>query len=203
MNDMAKISRLLLLAVALILPLQSLAQVPKTLHYQGYLTISAGAPMSGPVAMTFGLYDDKVGGSLLWSETHASVDVTNGNYQVILGNITPFSVDFSAQYWLGGAVGADAEMTPRQPLSMVPYAYRAVTADNVAPGATVQGSQVVGAIAGSQVTGPLSGSTLAQLQAQFVGPLQPTSVAANTLTTVDSSGGESKPRSPSVSTGCQ
>jgi predicted regulator of Ras-like GTPase activity (Roadblock/LC7/MglB family) len=115
------------------------------------------------------------------------VGVTNGNFQVILGYLTPLGLDFSAQYWLGVTVDADTEMAPRQALAMVPYAYRAVTAvtaDNLSGSATIQGSQVTGTIAGATI----SGGTLTQLQGQFVGALQPSSVAANTLTAVDSAG---------------
>ena len=158
------------------------AAPPQTLHYQGYLTTGTGAPVNVPTAITFKLYAAASGGSALWSEAHPSVNVANGNYQVILGNTTPFGLPFDAQYWLGVTVGADAEMAPRQALTMVPYAFRAVAADNVAATATIQGSQVTGAIAGATI----SGGTLAQLQGQFVGALQPTSVAANALTTVDS-----------------
>jgi hypothetical protein len=160
------------------------AAPPQTLHYQGYLTTSTGVPVNGATPLTFKLYAAASGGSEIWSETHASVNAANGNYQVILGNSTPFGLDFSAQYWLGVTTGADAEMAPRQALSMVPYAYRAVTADNVAATATIQGSQVTGTLSGATI----SGGTLTQLQGQFLGVLQPASVATNVLTTVDSAG---------------
>jgi hypothetical protein len=179
---LAALMKSFLVALVLLLPALALSQVPQTLHYQGYLTTGTGVPVNGATPITFKLFAAASGGSELWSETHASINVANGNYQVILGNATPFGLPFSAQYWLGVTVGADAEMAPRQALTMVPYAYRAVTAvtaDNLSGSATIQGSQV---------TGPLSGSTLAQLQGQFVGALQPTSVAANATTAVDSAG---------------
>jgi hypothetical protein len=187
--------RKLLFALAFLAAAPALAQMPQTLHYQGYLTTSAGAPVNGATPLTFKLYAAAAGGSALWSETHAAVNVANGNYQVILGNTTPFGLDFSAPYWLGVTVGADAEMAPRQALSMAPYAHRAVVADSLAAGATVPGSQVTGTIAGAT----LSGSTLAQLQGQFIGVLQPTSVAANTLNAVDSAGNVG--RYPSIAIG--
>ena len=153
--------RNLLLAISLlVLPALPHAQVPQTMHYQGYLTTGAGAPLNGATPITFKLYAAAFGGSALWSETHASVNVTNGNYQVILGNSTPFGLPFDAQYWLGVTVSEDAEMAPRQALTMAPYAYRAVTADSVAAGATIQGSQVTGTI--SNVT--ISGATIVNPQ---------------------------------------
>jgi hypothetical protein len=60
-------------------------------------------------------------------------------------------------------------------------------------GATIDGAQVTGSLSGSQITGNISeatiaGATLTQLQGQFVPVLQPTSIAANVLTTVDAVG---------------
>lgn len=98
------------------------AQVPRNLHYQGFLTNSAGAPANGATAITFKLYSAASGGSPLWTEAHASVSVANGHYQALLGNTTPLDLQFDAPYWLGVTVGADAEMTPRQPLASAPYA---------------------------------------------------------------------------------
>jgi opacity protein-like surface antigen len=175
-----------LLALVLLVPALALAQAPRTISYQGYLTNSAGAPQNGTHGIVFSLYTAPSGGAPLWTETQPSVQVVNGNYSVILGNTTQLALPFDAQYYLGVAVGADAEMTPRAPLTMVPYAFRAVTAETAATATSAV--TLSGTVAGSQVTGPLSGSTLAQLQGQFVGALQPTSVAANALTTVDSTG---------------
>jgi hypothetical protein len=118
-----------------------LAQVPQTLHYQGYLTSSAGQPVSGAAQITFRLYDAASGGNLLWQETHASVNVADGNYQAILGSTTPFSLPFDAQYWLGITVGADAEMAPRQALASSGYALRSVIADTV-PAQSVSGEMI-------------------------------------------------------------
>ena len=179
--------RKLLAALGLLLPVLAVAQVPMQVHYQGYVATSAGVPLNGSSPLTFKLYAAASGGSALWSETHDGVSIANGNFQAILGILTPFGLPFDAQYWLGVTVFGDDEMAPRQALTMVPYAYRVVsvaTADNLSGSATVQGSQVTGTIDGAV----LSGSTLAQLQGQFAGALQPTSVAANALTTVDSTG---------------
>jgi hypothetical protein len=167
---------------------QAIAQIPQTLHYQGYLTSNAGTPVNGATAITFKLYDAASGGTELWSETHAAVSVTNGHYQVILGNTTPFGVDFSAQYYLGVTVGLDAEMSPRQALTMVPNAYRAVTADNVSATATISAGQISGGTLSGAVSisgATIGGATLAQLQAQFAPSLFGSSLQANTVSTLD------------------
>lgn len=109
----------------------SFADAPKLVNYQGYLTDSVGAPITGNRSMVFGLYNAASAGSLLWSETQASVSVSNGIYQVNLGSVTPLNLAFNQQYYLGIAVGGDPEMTPRQPLTGTPYAL------GLAPGSTV------------------------------------------------------------------
>lgn len=75
--------------------------------------------------MVFALYNSPSGGPALWTETQNNISVANGIYSVTLGAVTPLSLAFDTQYYLGVAVGADAEMTPRQPLSSVAYAFRA------------------------------------------------------------------------------
>lgn len=69
-------------------------------------------------------------GTALWSETHPAVTLTNGQFSVELGSITPINLDFSAKYYLGIQVGSDSEMTPRRPLSSVGYAFHALKAQN-------------------------------------------------------------------------
>ncbi len=107
------------------------ADAPKIVNYQGYLTDAVGTPVSGANSMVFNLYNSSVGGALLWSEAQPAVTVTNGIYQVNLGSVTPFNLSFDQPYYLGVAVGADPEMTPRQPFTGTPYAL------GLAPGSSV------------------------------------------------------------------
>ena len=54
--------------------------------------------------------------------------VAGGVYSVNLGSVNPINpatVPFDAQYYLGVKVGTDPEMTPRNPLTAVPYAFTA------------------------------------------------------------------------------
>ncbi|MEP7027041.1 MAG: hypothetical protein ABI960_00460 [Candidatus Eisenbacteria bacterium] len=99
------------------------AAVPSTMSYQGRLTDGVGIDVpDGAYALTFRLYDAVTGGALLWTETQANVTVTGGLFSIVLGSTTPLAVPFDRQYWLGVAVAADPEMTPRSPLTSVPYA---------------------------------------------------------------------------------
>jgi hypothetical protein len=116
---------LLVLSFSAPLLLAPVAQAtpPSTMSYQGRLTDGAGNNVpDGPYAVTFKLYDAATGGALLWTETQAAVTVTGGLFSVVLGSTTPLAVPFDRQYWLGITVAADPEMTPRTPLTSVPYA---------------------------------------------------------------------------------
>ncbi len=114
------------------MPYSAYAQVPMTTNFQGYLTDSSGGPMNGQVSITFSLYDVSVEGDPLWTETHSSVTVSGGVFNVILGKSVPFSPDdFDGQLFLGVTAGTDEEMTPRGKFTSVPYAIRAVLADSV------------------------------------------------------------------------
>jgi len=103
--------------------------VPQTMNYQGYLTDSDGYPLDGTVTIVFSLYNVPSGGSSLWTETQTGVQVTDGIFSVNLGSVTPITPPFNTQYYLGITVGADAEMTPRQALTSVGYAFMADSAD--------------------------------------------------------------------------
>ncbi|MBF0139958.1 MAG: hypothetical protein HQL74_06735 [Magnetococcales bacterium] len=112
-------------------PLTVLAEVPKGIPYQGYLTDTKKKPVDGNVSIQFSLYSAPTGGVALWSETD-SVTVTGGWYNIVLGNVTPIALPFDVPYFLGIKVGGDAEMTPRLALSSVGYAMRASVAEGVA-----------------------------------------------------------------------
>ncbi|MGC9316360.1 MAG: hypothetical protein ACP5G4_12155, partial [bacterium] len=117
------------------------AQVPRTMNYQGKLTDDSGIAVTGPVSITFRIYDVETGGTALWSEAHASVTVTNGLFDVILGESTPMTMDFDEQYWMELVVGGET-LSPREQLAAVPYAHRAVyatTAGSAPPSGTAGG----------------------------------------------------------------
>jgi hypothetical protein len=68
--------------------------------------------------------------SSLWAETQ-TVTVTDGIFSVNFGDVTTLNLPFDTPYYLGITVGSDSEMTPRQPLTSVAYAFRAKKADSV------------------------------------------------------------------------
>lgn len=96
-----------------------------TVNYQGFLTDSSGSPVEGTMDFVFRLYNVESGGSALWTETEAGVPVSEGLFSVLLGSVQPLAQSLfeqNATLWLGIAVGADQEMTPREQLSSAPFA---------------------------------------------------------------------------------
>jgi hypothetical protein len=142
------------------------AVVPQKINYQGYLTSPAPAsvPVNGVVSMTLNIYNVAVAGAALYTETQ-NVAVTNGLFDVVIGEVTPLTLPFDAQYFLGITIAPTAELTPRQPLLSAPYALNARTAENMAGGVAGQVMAVNGGTAGFThepfITGPVGIGTAA------------------------------------------
>ena len=114
------------------------AAVPGTVNFQGLLLDDQGDPVTGPVDLVLRLYDAEESGTLLWTESHADVDVLDGVYAVELGASTPLTpeiLDAPALY-LEVEVEGDT-LAPRQRLLAVPYALRARTAETADSAASV------------------------------------------------------------------
>ncbi|MCD6531121.1 hypothetical protein J7K99_01590 [bacterium] len=125
--------RRLRVILLLLLPGFVFASPPKILNFQSKLTDSAGVGINDTVDITFRLYDVATGGTPLWTETHASVPVVKGLFDVALGSVSPFpdSMDFSGQYYLEIQVESET-LAPRIPFRSSPYAVRAIFADSAA-----------------------------------------------------------------------
>ena len=101
--------------------------------YQGRLTSAAGSPINDTRNLIFRLYTTLTGGTSIWQETHNGVQVTDGLFQVVLGQSTPLDeADFHQPLWIETVV-AGQTLSPRQPLHGVPYAFSLV------PGAVIKG----------------------------------------------------------------
>ena len=98
--------------------------VPAVISYQGLLTDSAGGAVTGSKSMIFSVYDEAGAIEPLWSETQV-VDVSDGLFDVFLGDVTPLpdTIFDGSLLYLGVKVDADDEMTPRQRMGSVPYAF--------------------------------------------------------------------------------
>jgi hypothetical protein len=116
-------------AGALPQPISLASTSTTTIAYQGRLADPAGAPISTTTTINFRLYATAVGGSALWAEAQ-TVQVTNGLFNVLLGSTAPIPqsiITGNSTLWLGIAVAADPEMSPRVQLGSVPYAIQALT----------------------------------------------------------------------------
>jgi hypothetical protein len=113
----------------------SAAQTPTTrlIPYSGTAVDGAGAPMSGQVAVTFELFEDRDGAAPLWRESQRIQADGRGQYLVYLGAVTALPQAAFTQErarWLGVTIAGRA--LPRVMLVAVPYALRAADADTLA-----------------------------------------------------------------------
>ena len=126
------------LVVCIIGPVSAQAAVPQLIRYQGVLVDTQQAPLEGPYTLTFRLYEAATGGTKVWEETQTNVPLSKGQFSVLLGQVTPLELAFDKDLWLSVEVNHDGEMTPRQQLSSVPYAYRSAVAETAQVALTAQ-----------------------------------------------------------------
>ena len=109
------------------------AAVGSRIPIQGRLTDASGNPLTGTYNIRFRLYDAALGGSVLCEDTN-SVEVTNGLFNSEIWGDCGSSNITGQQLYLGIKVGADDEMTDRQAIYPVPYAF------SLKPGANISGT---------------------------------------------------------------
>ena len=117
-----------LVAGIILIGSSAIAEIPKLISYQGFVTDNLGNPASGSHNLTFRIYDNSKGGTLLWTEAQTGVQVESGLFNVLLGQVTALNLPFDKPYWLELQVGA--ETMSRLSISSVGYAYRALVADS-------------------------------------------------------------------------
>lgn len=150
--------RLTLLFASILITFSALAQVSGTLSYQGYLTDDDGEPVNDGEShsFVFTFYDE--GGSEVLSRTISS-EVDKGLFSVIIGGGTgdnsalPTDI-WDEEYTIGIAVDGGTELSPRIPLTTVPYSFQAETANNV------DGANISGTIDASLLTGTIANGRL-------------------------------------------
>ncbi|MDI6793821.1 MAG: hypothetical protein QME81_13310 [bacterium] len=119
---------LMMAAAWLWLGISSGYAVPNLMSYQGMLTDKNGKALDGTYHLSFRIYDAETSGTPLWQESH-DVDVETGSFDVLWGEINPIDIPFDKDYWLGIKVELNAEMTPRQRIVSVGYAFKAKEAE--------------------------------------------------------------------------
>ena len=119
----------------------TIASSSPLLSYQGTLTNINGNLITDSVEIEFALYNQAEGGTPIWTEAYAedqSVQVTEGQFHVLLGSQTPLNPDdLTGDVFLGITIGGE-EMLPRERLVGVPYTM------SMLAGATTQGDLTIG-----------------------------------------------------------
>ncbi len=112
------------------------SQISKTITYQGVLKDASGARVTGTVALGLNIYAVSGGGSL-YADNHASVDVANGLFTVVIGTGSggAIGLPFNEPYELGVTVDGGTELSPRTLLTAGAYALNAA-AVNISGGST-------------------------------------------------------------------
>jgi len=106
--------------------------VNDVVQVQGRLTAPNGFPLNGTYNLTVSIYDTLAGGVARCMDTDPVV-VADGLFTMSLDFCTASDINGDALY-MGIKVGADPEMTPRQEIFPVPYAWA------LRPGAIVKGA---------------------------------------------------------------
>ncbi len=130
--------RNLLLIVAAVSLAGAATGAPSTVSYQGRLTNSSGTPVAdGSYSVTFSLWTDSVGGTLIWSETQ-NVPVSGGGlFSTQLGSIQPLGghliIHSDDDLFLQTAVSG-TPLLPRLAVGSVPHAFASSSVSSVVPG---------------------------------------------------------------------
>ncbi len=97
------------------------ASLDDVIPIQGRLLDANGNPINGTRRITMTLYDAATGGTALCTDGD-DVTAVNGLFNAYMDYCTAQDLN-GRQVWLGIKVGGDAEMTPRQAIYAVPYAW--------------------------------------------------------------------------------
>ncbi len=131
------------------------AAIPPMVNYQGKLTKADGTLLAdGTYSMTFAIYNVPTAGLPLWWETNTSVQVKKGLFSVLLGSVIhlPDNIFDSTDRYFGVKVGEDAEMTPRQQIASVPFAFRAGSAANADSATTATTAAIADTVKDGAIT---------------------------------------------------
>lgn len=129
-------SLLLTLMLGALTAVTAIAQIPRTVSFQGRARDAAGAFPDDERTMTIRIYPAATGGTPLFSESH-TVRFQRGAFTVIIGGNTsggiPASVAFDRPLWLDITIegfNAGAPLEPRMRFHSAPSAISSITAES-------------------------------------------------------------------------
>ena len=133
-----KIEKILFGSVVLVvivgyLPFQVWCQVPEQINFQARIN---GLVQFEPFNLQLSIFDESVGGNLMWQQAYPNMDHDRGlitlqleggqpNLSTLFGSTGPLFVEIEVN---------GETLLPRFPFSSVPYSFRASIADSVADG---------------------------------------------------------------------
>ena len=122
-------------------------EIPESISFQGILADTTGVVVpDGSHFFIFRLYESATGGSHVWEEWQV-VQVTNGLFDVALGDSTALTVQFDVPYWLGMSIDLGLELSPRTKLTAAGYSLNARTVlDGAITGGKIADGYVVRSI---------------------------------------------------------
>ena len=106
------------------------AQVPRRINYQGKLTDAGEVALTGTHTIIFKIWKHETStapSDSLWAEER-SVVITNGLFDIQLGDVEEIALTFDEPYWIELIVDGET-LVPREKLATVSYAFRSVYAD--------------------------------------------------------------------------
>ncbi|HEX2897228.1 MAG TPA: hypothetical protein VHP63_04175, partial [candidate division Zixibacteria bacterium] len=129
-------SALIALLVIFISSETSNAAAPQLINYQARLNDTSGNPLDTTVDVVFTVYNHPTANNVLWSESYGGLTITDGNLSVLLGSVAtlPDTLFKGTDCYLGIKVGTDTEISPRNRLASVPYAFRLESVDGAKAG---------------------------------------------------------------------
>jgi hypothetical protein len=109
----------------------SIPNIPATFNYQGYLRDDQGNLVTGTYNITANIYDDPESGNLIHSETIENVNVRDGRFNIVLGDLVPLGTTFDGvPRYIGISLNSEPELIPRERVHGVPWAIHASDASN-------------------------------------------------------------------------
>jgi hypothetical protein len=162
-------NRILALVCSIAAAFTASAQVPSLINYQGRLTDSNGAPVTGSKNFAISIYDAATGGNLLYEETIGAMTLdANGVYSFQFGSAGSSNTQVTET--IGTTAGST--LTYTKTLTNTPVVNNSITVTdgtnswsqsvgNPGVGATATANTIVGFVIGATITNGGSGYTSA------------------------------------------
>jgi hypothetical protein len=162
-------NRIIIFVCSIAAALTAAAQVPSLINYQGRLTDSNGAPVTGSKNFAISIYDAATGGNLLYEETIGAVTLdSNGVYSFQFGSAGSSNTQVTET--IGTTAGST--LTYTKTLTNTPVVNNSITVTdgtnswsqsvgNPGVGATATANTIVGFVIGATITNGGSGYTSA------------------------------------------